>query len=316
MPKPEHLVFLLIDEFTHLAFANAVEPLRIANLVSGVELYTWSFASENGESATASNGTTVVVDAGLSNLPASDLLFVVSGINVQSHVTAALKAALRRARSRGFRLGAICSGAYVLAETGLLDGHRAAIHWAYHDALQEKFPEISLARTVFVADDPIPSASGGAAAADLMLHLIGQTHGEDLSLAVSEQMVYTSVRAETAEQKISLQARHGNRSPRLTEAIRIMRNAIEQPPSTAEVAREVGVSTRQLERLFAQHLKTTPKRFLMELRLERSRALLIQTDMSVVEVGLACGFSSPSHFSRVYREAFGISPTNQRRLVV
>lgn len=312
MTDTEHFVFLLMPEFSHLAFANAVEPLRIANLVSGLRLYDWSFASADGQTAAASNGSLTVVHHAQNGLPACDRLFVLSGVNVRSHVTPALRAALRRARVRGVPLGALCSGAYALAMMGLLDGMRVAIHWDWHDGFIEEFPDVALERSVFVADAPIISASGGSATADLMLHLIARTHGEALSVTVADQMVYTTVRSATAEQRTSLQARAGARSPRLAQAIAIMRASVECPMPTPEIGAKVGVSARQLERLFGKHLGTTPKKYMLGLRLERARALLVQTEMSVVEIALACGFENAGHFARVYRSAYGVSPARQR----
>ncbi len=307
--------FLLVDNFTLLSFANAVEPLRIANMISGATLYEWRVASEDGAFATASNGSRVAVDDAIASLPISDYLFVISGIQPRKHTTAAVKAALRLARTRGVQLGGLCSGTYALAETGVLDGQTAAVHWEYHDPMREKYPQITIADGVFVADGPVLSASGGAATADLMLHLIAERHGEDLSLAVSEQMVYTSVRQGSVGQKVSVLAKLGKRNQRLAQAVRIMRRQIEQPAATHEVAAEVGISTRQLERLFAQYLHTSPKRFLLELRLERARLLLIHTDMPIMEIALACGFVSASHFARSYHKAFGTRPNAQRRLI-
>ncbi len=312
-PMTQRFQFLLLDDFTLLSFASAVEPLRIANMLSGQDLYQWRYASEDGKRATASNGTDVAVHDPIAQIPASDYLFVISGIHPLGQATAVTKSALRLARSRGVTLGGLCSGTYALAETGILDGQKAAIHWEYHEAIREKYPQITLAEGVFVADCPVLSASGGTACADLMLHLIGQEHGEDLSLAVSEQMVYTAVREGSADQRIPLLVKHASRNQRLAQAIRIMRQHIEQPLATNEVAETIGVSTRQLERLFAQHLQTSPKRFMMDLRLARARTLLVHTDMSIVEIALACGFVSPSHFSRVYQKAFGTRPNRQRR---
>lgn len=312
MPNPQHFVFLLIDEFSHLAFANAVEPLRIANLVSGEDLYRWTFVSENGQTATSSNGATLLVAGGLAEIPACDRLFVLSGVNVRAHITGPLLAALRRERARGTPLGALCSGAYVLAEAGFLDGQSAAIHWEFHDSFMERFPYVALVRSVFVDDAPIVTASGGSATADLMLHLIAARHGEDLSIVVADQMVYTGVRESSAEQRVSLQARSGVRSPKLVRAIAIMRGAIEAPLPATAVAGQVGLSTRQLERLFGKYLNTSPKKYMLELRLQRARFLLLQTEMSVVEVALACGFENPGHFARVYRTAYGVTPTRQR----
>lgn len=122
MSKPQHIVFLLVEEFSHIAFACAVEPLRIANLVSEKQLYTWAFASETGESAVSSNGAVVLVQHGFDDLPACDHLFVLSGIHMRDHVTRALLTTLRRQKAHGTRIGAICSGAWILAECGFLNG--------------------------------------------------------------------------------------------------------------------------------------------------------------------------------------------------
>ncbi len=313
MDRPEHFVFLLLRDFSHLAFANAVEPLRIANLVSGRPLYRWSFASGDGDMAMASNGSETRVHSGFQDLPECDRLFVLSGINVRDRATPRVLGFLRRARAHGVALGALCSGAYVLARAGVLNGMRTAIHWEFHDAFMEEFPDITLVRNVYVADEPIVSASGGSATADLMLYIIAERHDENLSTAVADQMVYTVVRESSAEQRVSLQARAGARSPRLAHAISLMRASIETPLATSKVASQVGISTRQLERLFGKHLNTSPRKYMQELRLDRARALLVQTEMSVVDIAVACGFESPAHFSRVYRAAFGIRPSHQRQ---
>lgn len=312
MTKPEHIVFVLVEEFSHLAFACAVEPLRIANLVSEQQLYSWSFASETGEVATCSNGSVTLVHHGFDAVPACDRLFVLSGINMQSHVSKPLLNLLRRKRSHGLLAGGLCSGAWVLAKAGFLDGLQAAIHWQYHDSFMEEFPDVNLVRNVFVADEKHVTASGGTATADLMLHLIEQSHGYDLSAAVADQMVYSAVREATAEQRVSIQSRNGMRNRHMAKAIQKMQDTIENPISAGLLASEVGVSTRQLERLFGKYLNTTPKKYYMEMRLERARNLLIQTEASVIDVAFACGFESAGHFARVYRAAYGLTPMLQR----
>ncbi|WP_164660194.1 GlxA family transcriptional regulator [Tropicibacter sp. Alg240-R139] len=312
MSKTQHFVFLLVEEFSHLAFSCAVEPLRIANLVSGEPLYHWSFASENSETATCSNESVTLVHSGFDALPRCDQLFVLSGIHMRDHVTKPLLAALRRERVRGTAIGALCSGAWVLAEAGFLDDMQAAIHWEYHDSFMEAFPEVNLVRSVFVADEKYMTASGGTATADLILHLIERDHGQDLSVAVADQMVYNAVRHATAEQKVSLQSRNGMRNAHLTKAIQIMQDQISDPISPTVIAENVGISTRQLERLFGKYLNASPKKYFMEMRLDRARNLLIQTEASVTEVAFACGFESPGHFSRVYRATYGVTPMLQR----
>jgi len=312
MDRTDHFLFVLVEEFSHLAFACAVEPLRIANLVSGKELYSWAFASENGETAVCSNTSVTLVHSGLDKLPRYDQLFVLSGIHMMNHVTRPLLGALRRERALGRSIGALCSGAWVLAEAGFLGGLQAAIHWEYHDAFSERFPDVKLVRNVFVADEKHMTASGGTATADLMLHLIEARHGYDLAVAVADQMVYNAVRNATAEQRVSLQSRNGMRNKHLARAIQMMQDSIENPVSPAGIAADIGISTRQLERLFGKYLNTTPKKYFMEMRLDRARNLLVQTEASVTDVAMACGFENSGHFSRVYRTSFGVTPHLQR----
>ncbi|GMG81707.1 GlxA family transcriptional regulator [Paralimibaculum aggregatum] len=310
----EHIAFLLVEDFSHIAFACAIEPLRIANLVSGRALYRWSLASEDGRTAICSHRSAILVDRGLEPLPAGDRLFLISGIHVRERVTPRLMAHLRREQRRGVRLGAICSGAYALAMAGLLDGQACAIHWEFHDAFTEAFPDVVLRRSVFVADAPIPTASGGPAATDLMLHLIARAHGADIATAVADQMVYTAVRGDDGAQRISLGARLGLPSEAVRRAIRAMEAHVEDPVSTADLAAQAGISARQLERLFGKHLHCSPKKYYMDLRLQRARNLLMQTDMGISEVALACGFSSGAHFARAYRQTYGVGPAEFRAI--
>lgn len=312
MTKTAHFTFLLLENFSHLAFSCALEPLRIANLVSGEPLYRWTLSSENATSATCSNRSVTLVDRGLDPLPRGEQLFVVSGIHVQHHTTPAVLNHLRRERARGTPINAICSGAYVLALAGFLDNVEAAIHWGFHDLFAEKFPAVRLVRNVFVANQKFMTSSGGTAAADLMLHLIARDHGSGLATAVADQMVYNAVREGSAAQRVSLRSRHGTRSPRLTHAIQIMQDNIENPLAPCEVAQQLGISTRQLERLFGKYLNTSPKRYCIEMRLHRARHLIVQSEQSMAEVAMACGFNSTSHFSKTFRSRFGISPFRQR----
>jgi transcriptional regulator GlxA family with amidase domain len=312
MTETQHFSFFLLPEFTHIAFSCALEPLRIANLVSGKPLYRWTLLSEDGRTATCSNGSVTLTDGGMEPGRKTDRLFLISGLNVQSHTTSKVLSWLRRERAAGTPLGGICSAAYVLAKAGFLDDVETALHWAWHDLFTEEFPEVRLVRNVFVARGKIITASGGTAAADLMLHLIGRAHGEDLATEVADQMVYNAVREGTAAQRVSIQSRHGMRNEHLKRAIAIMEEAIENPISPSLIAEDLGISTRQLERLFGRYLNSTPKHYFMEMRLHRAQNLLVQSEQSVTEIAMACGFQTTSHFSKVYRAHFGRSPIAQR----
>jgi len=311
-PSPEHFLFLLVENFSHLAFSCAVEPLRIANLVAKTDLYTWAFASELGDFARASNGSETRVAHAFGSKPTADYMFVLSGIGVQSAATPNLLSDIRHGRVHGARIGALCSGAYILAEAGLLDEQQAAIHWDYHDSFMEEFPLVNLSRSVFVADEPVITASGGTATADLMLHLIGKRHGDDLATEVADQMVYNSVRAAGGAQRVSLQSRHGVRNEHLTQAIQLMSESLDNPLPPSVIAREIGISARHLERLFGRHLNCSPKKYFVDMRLQKAQRLLVQTEMSMTEIAYATGFSSPAHFAKTYRVHFGVSPSHQK----
>ena len=215
----------------------------------------------------------------MSPLAHNQQLMIVSGINVQRHVTPMLMSFLRDERARGTAIGAICSGAYVLAKAGFLNERRAAVHWEYHDLFAERFPNVKLTKSVFVADEKFVTASGGAAVADLMLHIIGRDHGRELAAAVADQMVYNSVRDGTANQKISMRSRYGVRNPRFSQAVKIIEDHIEAPLRSTEVARRVGITSRQMERLFVRYMNTTPRRYIMDVRLHRARNLVIRPTM-------------------------------------
>lgn len=310
--EPTTYIFYLVDEFSHIALSCAIEPLRIANLVSGQTLYKWVLASQDGVCAQSSNGLKTMVDCGLDSLPKHDRFFVLSGINMRNHCEPKTLQKIRSIYHRGGQIGAICSGSYLLAKAGLLDGMATSIHWEFHDSFLEEFPNVNLVRTVFVSDEKIISSAGGTAAADMMLDQIERHHGSDLAIAVADQMVYSSVRSSTAEQRISLQSRLGMRNRHVAKAVQIMNDNIEEPKSLSAIAKSVGISSRQLERLFGKNMHCSPKKYYLELRLEKARKLLIQTEVSVTEVSLACGFTSTSSFVRAYRTAFGLTPTLQR----
>lgn len=307
MDRTERFVFLLIEDFSHLAFACAIEPLRIANHVSGKTLYSWSLASENGQRAICSNRSVTLVDRGLEPLEPDDRLFVVSGLNVKRSTTRPVLDYLRRESRHGVKIGAICSGAYVLAMAGLLDGRPCALHWDYHDAFAEDFPDVILRHSVFVVDKNVMTSSGGPAASDMMLHLIAQEHGAELAIEVASQMVYNAVRSDADIQRFSLNGRIGV-NEKLKRAVRLMEQNLEMPLSTHELAAAVGISGRQLERLFGKHLHTSPKRYYVELRLRKARNLLMQTDAPVIQVALSCGFANHSHFTLRYKQAYGMTP--------
>ncbi|MCU9846820.1 GlxA family transcriptional regulator [Defluviimonas sp. WL0024] len=310
--RQRRFVFLLLNRFTMLSFAGAIEPLRIANRVLGREAYTWVLAGEGGEFSTCSNGAAFKLDMGLEEIDREDTILVCGGIDVQSATTKPILNWLRREARRGVPIGGLCTGAYTVAKAGLLDGKRATIHWENQDSFLEEFEEVKLTKSVFVVDGNRMSTAGGTASIDMMLKIVAQDHGEDVANTVADQLIYSSIRTDQDTQRLSIPTRIGVRHPKLSQVIQMMEQNIEDPISPADLAEDVGMSTRQLERLFRRYLNRSPKRYYMELRLQKARNLLMQTDMSVINVALACGFASPSHFSKCYRAHYKTTPYRER----
>ncbi len=310
--RQRHFFFVLLDQFSQLSFAAALEPLRIANRMSGMPLYRWTLLSETGAPVSCSNGTCVAVNAALGEIGHDDVVMICAGIDVRGRTTQPVLNWLRRVARRGAVIGGLCTGSHAMAMAGLLNNRRATIHWENRDGFAEDFPDVALSKSVFVIDGNRLSAAGGTASLDLMLTLIADDHGKDLANAVADQMIYAAIRTESDIQRLSIPTRIGVRHPRLAEVMARMEAQIEEPASPAGLAAAVGMSTRQLERLFRRYLNRSPKRYYMELRLARARNLLMQTGMSVIEVALACGFTSPSHFSKCYRAQYGTTPYRER----
>ena len=310
--SPRRFVFVLIENFTLLSFSSALDALRIANRMSGKDLYEWIFIGENEEVVSCSAGTQFKLDNSLMELHRDDTLFLCGGTQIQEATTKKLIGWLRREARRGLVIGGLCTAAYPMAKAGLLDGKKATIHWENQDSFAEEFLEVELTKTVFVCDGNRFTTAGGTSSIDLMLKIIADEHGEELANAVADQMIYSSIRTDQDTQRLSVPTRIGVRHPKLSKVIQMMEINIEEPISPSILARDVGMSTRQLERLFRRYLDRSPKRYYMELRLQKARNLLMQTDMSVINVALACGFASPSHFSKCYRAHYDTTPYRER----
>jgi AraC family transcriptional regulator, glycine betaine-responsive activator len=309
--------FVLIPRFSMMAFTSAIEPLRIANRLSGRELYRWQVVSVGGGPVPASNGVLLITDQTLADVVIrpgrrAPTVVVCSGLGAEHVRDPQLFAWLRRADRTGAAIGAVCTGAYLLARAGLLDGHRCTIHWENLPGFREDFPEIPVQADLFEVDRNRLTCSGGTAAIDMMLHLIAVEHGRELATKVSEQCIVDRIRSSFDHQRMPYRVRHGIHHPKLISAIELMEANVEEPIDQDTLAGYVGLSRRQLERLFGKHLRRTPAQYYLELRLERARHLLYQTTMPIMDVAFACGFVSASHFSTCYRQMYGKTPRAER----
>ncbi|ENA34354.1 MULTISPECIES: GlxA family transcriptional regulator [Pseudomonas] len=310
---PQSIGFLLLDNFTLISLASAIEPLRMANQLSGRELFRWSTLSLDGRPVQASDGLQITPDSAVAAAPAMDMVIVCGGVGIQRSVMREHVSWLQAQARQGRKLGAVCTGSWALAKAGLLDGYECSVHWEMLASMQEAFPRVSLTTRLFSIDRNRFTSSGGTAPMDMMLHLIGREHGRELCAAISEMFIYERIRNEQDHQRVPLKHMLGTNQPKLQEIVALMEANLEEPIDLDELAVYVNVSRRQLERLFQKYLHCSPSRYYLKLRLIRARQLLKQTTMSIIEVASVCGFVSTPHFSKCYREYFGIPPRDERQ---
>lgn len=312
-PDPEPIGYLLIDDFSMMAFVSATEPLRIANRIANRELFRWLLISETGEPVTASNGMRLLADQGMAEVTYLPSLAVCSGFLADAGPSPALVRWLHALDAQGSALGGIDTGCFTLASAGLLDGVSVTLHWESLPIFQERFPLVPATESLFEIGRRRFSCAGGAAAADMTLEMIGQRHGAALATAVAEQLIHDRVRDADTRQRLSIVQRLGIHHGALVRAIALMETHLDEPITHAELARRVGLSARQLQRLFADQLNSSPATWYRQLRLEHARHLLRDTDMRVTDIGVATGFRSASVFTRAYQRHYGHAPLAERR---
>ncbi|MQX35238.1 GlxA family transcriptional regulator [Roseospira navarrensis] len=311
--RPRLFQFLLFQRFSMLAFTSAVEALRTANRLSDRPLYRWDILTTTGTAAAASNGVHVLPDATMgSEDPGAAAVIVCAGMGMEGYRDPAVTVWLRRHARRGAHLGGLCTGALALAAAGLLDGYRCTIHWENVEGFAEEFPRLDITATLYEIDRDRFTCAGGTAALDMMIALIHADHGHGLAMKVAEALIHTVVRRPEDPQRMALRQRVGVSDPKVLAAIALMEAQLETPLPVESLAADIGVSHRQLERLFSKHIGVSPSRYYQRLRLQRARALLAQTSLTVLQVAVACGFSSASHFTKCYRQEFGQPPRRWR----
>ncbi len=305
--------FMLVEQFSMIAFSSAIEALRLANRAARRELYRYSLWSENGQNCTASNGVEVRVSGAFGEAPALAMAIVCGGIDIHRRDHRALQASLRRCGIRGAAIGAVCTGTYVLAKAGLLDGYRATIHWENQASLASEHDGLEIGADLFEIDRNRFTCAGGTAAADMMLSLIMRDHGPDLAAAVADQLIHHRIREAGERQRMDLRMRLGIAHPKLLHVVGLMEKTFAEPLCSQELAEAVQLSKRQLERLFLKYLGRSPAKHYLRIRLEHARHLIRQTAMPLLAVAIECGFTSASHFSKAYVDHFGRPPSSERK---
>lgn len=305
---------LLLEGFNSLAMQAFVDPFRSANYLRSSNLYEWQFLGFEQNSVTASNGLSI---NNLSDVTREavelDLLVINASWGVEQFEKSALLKWLRVVSHKGTTLCGLDTGAFVLAYAGLLDKKRAAVHYEHIAAFRELFPNTIMNEDIFVIDGERLTSCGGLATTDLALEIIRLQQGIELANAASRYIFHERLRAGEEGQLPDTREPVGYSAPaKLREAIIIMERNLEQPLTIGAIAKEIELSQRQLDRVFQKHTGTSPVRYYLDVRLDRARGLITQTELPILDVAVACGFTSNAQFSRTYKQRFGLPPSQDR----
>ncbi len=307
------LHFLLLPKLTMLAFASAIEVLRVANQITNKELYRWFLLTEDGAPVSCSNGIELTPNSGLKNLNRGAMTFVCSGIEPNQTSSPNILAWIRRQRAFGCNFGGICTGAFALAKTGALKGKRFTLHWENLPSFSEHFYDLEPTNNLYEIDGSLMTCGGGSAATDMMLQMIEMDHGKDLAVIVSDMCIHFRSNNRKAPQKSAYSVALSSRNQHLISAMQLMDQSIEAPLNVADIADQVNLSRRQLERLFKKYVGVSPVEYFIQLRISRAHALLNETDMNLAQIAAATGFTSTANFTLRFKKRFGQSPSAFRK---
>lgn len=300
----EHFCFLLFDGFSNHCLANAVEPLRAANRLSGQDLYKWSFASENGKSIVSSSGLPVATDVTLEQCE-GDILFVMPSYDYKEHNKATLHKKLRFARTRFGLLAALDTGSWMLADANILDGYQATIHWDEFEDFKDYFPHVQAQRARYIFDRDIITCSGAATVFDLAIELITRAHGATLALDVAQLFMTKLPDVSEYYDKVP-------HSDLVRRTVAMMKDHLENPKTIVKLSRDLGCSQRKLEILVDRELQATPQQLYQHLRLSHAFKLLRETDLTIAEISVRCGYQNQSAMGRAFKHEYGQPPGKMR----
>jgi transcriptional regulator GlxA family with amidase domain len=310
--QPLTLAVLVLPRSSILEVASTLDPLRSANRHLGGEAFRWRVVSPDGAPVPLTCGIELPSNGPLSAAKGADALVVISGFQQWQGAGQTLIRDLSRMATGFAAMGGIDAGTWVLARAGLLNGHKATVHWEDLEDLATAHPQVDVVPDRFVIDGNRFTAGGAAPAADLMLHLIRTRHGAALALQVAASFI-TTARPASEPQMAAGHPADRRMDPRVASALARMEARLDDPQPMAALAADLGLSPRRLEQLFRANLGLTPAAYALTLRLAAARRMLTDTRHPLAEVALRCGFSSPTTLSRAFRAQFGLAPGQLRK---
>lgn len=307
-PDPETIAFVLVPQLSMLAFSSAIEPLRIANQLTGKLLYRWQVLSETGTGVMCSNGVEISVDGAARDIDRKTMLFVCSGLEPHRSTSPTISGLVRRHWRMNGVVGGLCTGTYALARAGILKGAQFTLHWENIVPFREIYPDLDPSEQIYAIDRRIITCGGGTSSSDMFLTLIADRHGTALARAVADMCLKPVQRGHSDAQKSSIAAEIGTRNPTLLGIVEKINRDLDSELSLKAISAEFGISQRQVERLFNRYMAVSPRQYIINAQLMRARAMLSETNMTTAEIADAVGFNSASYFSKKFREKFGVDP--------
>jgi AraC family transcriptional regulator, L-arginine-responsive activator len=311
--RPTSVAIVALPPCSMSGLGPVIDTLHLANEIDGRQLYDWRVLSWDGRPVTLTGGAQLPADAVFSEAVQCDWLIVISERFQQFAGHRLFLASLARVATRTPLVTGIHHGVWWLAMAGQLGGYRVAVNWETYQQFADEFERSIVTQQIFEIDRDRATCAGGQAGVDFMLAMIAREQGEELAARIADALGVGVLRAGEERQRIPFVTAPGERNPRLNDALQLMEANIEDPLATDEIAGLVGISRRQLERLFRQYLGAMPSKYYLNLRLSKARTQLQRTSKSVVQISLASGFASAAHFSNAYRDRFGVTPREERR---
>lgn len=304
--------FLLLPEYAMVALLSAIEPLRVANRMAEKEVFHWQLLKECDDQVCASNGLSVEPSTHISPSALPKNLFVCSSFNPEKHINNDTVKWVKSVARSGAYIGAMDTGCYLLAESNLIKDQTITLHWEAIPAFQEDYPHARISNELYEFDGHYLTCAGGTAALDMMLAIIQKELGREIALKVCDQFIKKGIREKSDKQRIELAARLNIHHPRLLKVISLMEEHIEDPLSASDLAELSHLSIRQLQRLFKVYFDKSPTVYYLQIRLNRAQQLLRETQLTISEISVACGFNSSAHFATSYKNQFNQSPSDER----
>ena len=312
--QPCHVAFVLLENFSMMAFTGAVDSLVTANLLSQSELFKFTSYGYRGEAVQSDLNIDISVSGKFATISPenSDVLIVCGGLRSDLEIDKTLQSIIQKASRSNCILGGIWNGSYILAQAGVMNDYQCTIHPENHALMTEVFPKVQVNKRPYVIDRDRISSAGATSTLSMMLSLIGQLESEDLMHRVEGILNVDSVLGEAADGSLTMLPSDPTMPDALREVLQLMETHIDDPLTTMQLADSVEISRRQLERLFLRYLDSSPAKYYLGLRLGRAHQLLRQSNASIFNIAIACGFTSSTHFSHSFKDHYGTSPSATR----